>query len=488
MSKKVTHIIHKLNLDIDVPDERLARSMYQRAGSILQEYVLPQLEMLLKQYDKDGLHVRLDKLDIDLNAVYTSSFEEMIREQLANAIVKELDVVIGAEEHLIAKANKPVTKPVHGYEHITEAFLWFLEHGTLPWWIADNSIFEESQEIIDAITHTEEVFVSLFIKKLEASPVMQKRLLLQCDAVLLTYLFSLMVPLEIFTIVARYEQKAVELLKRKYERSHKQQYWAQVWSLYPVRELLITSSEQLERRLDQLLLLLDKTMEQETAQQSPGLFLFTETVTPELFSLNRANAPGKEEPGLKDKTDKMDKADYRETKLPETEDGLLGSNAGLVLLHPFLQYFFKELGLLDHEKFLNNVSRDVAVHLLHYLATGKEHAADFDLVFEKYLCGMHVSQFTYRFVTLSEQMKREADTLLQSVIKHWSVLKNTSVEGLREGFLQRKGKLVLVGNSARIIMEQNTLDILLQQVPWNISLLKLPWMDHLIHIEWMNPV
>jgi hypothetical protein len=128
------------------------------------------------------------------------------------------------------------------------------------------------------------------------------------------------------------------------------------------------------------------------------------------------------------------------------------------------------------------------VHLLHFLATGKEHAADFDLVFEKYLCGMNINQVTYRFTMLSEQMKIEADTLLQSVIKHWAVLKSTSIEGLREGFLQRKGKLIVTGNNSKVIMEQNTLDILLQKVPWNISLLKLPWIDHLIHVEWMNQV
>jgi hypothetical protein len=482
MSKKVTHIIHKLNLEINVPDERLARSMYQRAGSILQEYVLPQLEILLKQYDKDGLHVRLDKLDIDLNTDRSSSFEETIKEQLAAAIAKELETVIRTAESKVEQANKPTKKPVREHERITEAFLWFLEWGTLPWWISDNTTFANSQEIIDAITHSEETFVALFIKKLEASPVMQKRLFLQCDAVLLTYLFSLVVPLEIFTMVDRYEQKAAELLKGETERSRRQQYWAQVWSLYPARELLMTSSEELEKRLDQLLVLLNKTIKQEAAQQSPGQF--TETLATELFFLNRTNEQAKEKPESKAKTDK---ADYPEAKLPETEDGLLGSNAGLVLLHPFLQYFFKELGLLEGERFLNNASGDVAVHLLHYLATGKEHAADFDLVFEKYLCGMHAGQVTYRFVTLTEQMKKEADTLLQSVIKHWSVLRNTSVAGLREGFLQRKGKLVVAGNNSRIIMEQNTLDILLQQVPWNISLLKLPWMDHLIHVEWMNP-
>lgn len=479
MSKKVTHIIHKLNLDIEVQDERLARNMYQRAGSILQDYVLPQLEMLLKEYNKEDVHIRLDKLDINLNVDRPSSLEEMIKEQLAVAIVKELETIIHTDEHNEDQANKQLRRPASEDERITEAFLWFLQYGTLPWWIADNTVFAKSENIINAIILTEETFVPLFVKNLEAFPVMQKRLLLQFDAILLTYLLSLIVSLEIFSIVTRYEQKIIELAKEKSEHRSKQWYWVKVWSLYPVHELLTVNKEQLEQKLDQLLYVISKrTTERQLSDQ------LSETLMPELFDLNNINGEPDSDVALKQK----DKADKAETKFTEVEDGLLGSNAGLVLLHPFLQYFFKELGLLENDKFINNRSRDIGVHLLHYLATGKAHAPDFDLVFEKYLCGMKVSQVTYRFVSLSEHMKTEAVSLLHAVVKHWSVLKNTSIEGLREGFLQRKGKLIVTGNSSRIMMEQNTLDILLQQVPWNISLLKLPWIDHLIHVEWLNPV
>lgn len=480
MSKKVSHIIHKLNLEIDVPDERLARSMYQRAGSLLQDYVLPELEKLLKQYDKEEVHVRLDKMDINLNADHASSLEEMIKEQLANAIAKNLETVIKTEERGSDLEVKSIRKSANKHERITEAFLWFLEYGTLPWWVADNITFSESQEIINAITHTEERFIPLFIKKLETLPVMRKRLLLQFDTILLTYLFSLITPLKILTIATRYEQNLVELSENKFGSNDRQWYWAWIWTLYPVDELAFVNSEHFQEKLDQLVDIISK---QKQEQRSFKTLLEDLVETP--FTTDFKNS---EDIPVKEKAKSEDKIDNPEIKLPETQDGLLGSNAGLVLLHPFLQYFFKELDLLNNEHFKNNVSRETAVHLLHFLATGKEHAADFDLVFEKYLCGMNINQVTYRFTMLSEQMKIEADTLLQSVIKHWAVLKSTSIEGLREGFLQRKGKLIVTGNNSKVIMEQNTLDILLQKVPWNISLLKLPWIDHLIHVEWMNQV
>jgi hypothetical protein len=41
-------------------------------------------------------------------------------------------------------------------------------------------------------------------------------------------------------------------------------------------------------------------------------------------------------------------------------------------------------------------------------------------------------------VLLSGEQLAEADEMLLSVIEHWTVLKNTSVRGLREAFLQRK--------------------------------------------------
>jgi hypothetical protein len=88
-------------------------------------------------------------------------------------------------------------------------------------------------------------------------------------------------------------------------------------------------------------------------------------------------------------------------------------------------------------------------------------------------------------VSLTKEQIAEADVMLLSVIEHWSVLKNTSVQGLRESFLQRNGKLTLVNNEWLLQVEQKSYDMLLQHLPWSISMIKLPWMKNLLKTEWV---
>lgn len=505
MSKPVTHIIHKLNLEIAVPGERLARHIYAQAGTWIQQYVLPKLEEILKRYGAVEQHIRLDTLDIDLDSAAGDSPEETIKQQLAIAIDKRLEAIIrNRDEETFArdkehKESKDRVTFRTGPQHIIDAFFYFLESGTLPWWIADGEILSESAQIINAITQQEEQFVALFLSRIKAKPVLLERMLLQYDTVWLTYCYSLIAPLELFSIVLDQEQHLSEAFIRKYppDQSRKQ-YWAMAWHLYPVTELATINSEVFQKRLEEeMAVLVGDSATGAIMRRHPGAVTENnEHSQPEpMVQAIKDNDKGigkekdkeqkEQAENRKQKEDtKNIKGQTKEAEEPVAESGLLVANAGLILLHPFLQYFFGELGLLDEVQFRDQEAKDTAVHLLHYLATGKEQAPDFDLVFEKYLCGMKPVQITDRYTLLSDTMKAEAETLLASVIKHWQVLKSASAAGLQEGFLQRKGKLIINEGNHRLIMEQTTLDILLGQIPWNISLVKLPWKEGLLHVEW----
>jgi hypothetical protein len=80
---------------------------------------------------------------------------------------------------------------------------------------------------------------------------------------------------------------------------------------------------------------------------------------------------------------------------------------------------------------------------------------------------------------------KEVDEMLLSLIEYWSVLKNTSIDGLRESFFKRSGKLGIVNNEWVLQVEQKPFDMLLQQLPWSISMIKLPWMENLLKTEWV---
>lgn len=515
MSKPAKHIVHKLNLELEAPSEGQARYLYSQAGTILQQYVLPKLEAILQQYAAEEMHIRLETLNIDLQATAGASLENILREQLARAIGAKLKEELQRQEAGDKEEEAGIVKKRTGPWQVIEAFFIFLEKGTLPWWIADKEIFSQSRQIVDAIAQQEEQFVVVFLEKVTERPALLERLLLQYDVVLLTYLFSLLVPLEVFKMVLAVEQHSAGQSAAMEQELFRQKYWMLIWNLVPVKALPGITKELFYTRLEAAVPVVGKqeslfklitvevlsqvreanniTRQQhaEEKENDPLTELVLRTATPieegpDTITGEQTGKQGDKEtdPGRTDNKTGKGLTDDTEPEYKTMQDGLLVDNAGLILLHPFLQYFFQELGLLEGEQLQQ--SKDIAVHLLHYLATGKEQAADFELVFEKYLCGLKPSQVTYRYTRLTDKMKTEAETLLSSVIKHWPVLKNTSASGLQEGFLQRKGKLIMKEDSHKLIMERSTLDILLGQLPWNISLVKLPWIRQMIHVEWAS--
>jgi hypothetical protein len=165
-------------------------------------------------------------------------------------------------------------------------------------------------------------------------------------------------------------------------------------------------------------------------------------------------------------------------------DGIFVQHAGLVLLHPFLEYFFREFKLLMDQKFVNGKAQTIAIHLLHYLATGQENPMEYELLFEKYFCGWDLDKPVPRRVKLSKAMKTESEKLLNAAIGHWKALKKTSPNGLREGFLQREGKLVLDDFQHRLIVEGSSTDVLLSSLPWGYGMIKLPWLAPILIVDW----
>ncbi len=171
---------------------------------------------------------------------------------------------------------------------------------------------------------------------------------------------------------------------------------------------------------------------------------------------------------------------------PEEEiAGLYITQAGLVLLHPFLRFYLEAVGLVTGETFRDEEAQQIAIYLLHYLATKQTDAPEYELVLPKLLCGWPLDEPVVRGLALPEAALAEGETLLQTAIDYWEVLKSTSPDGLREGFLQREGKLTRneEGNW-KLQVEQQTIDILLSRLPWGVSLVKLPWMADLLIVEW----
>lgn len=159
-------------------------------------------------------------------------------------------------------------------------------------------------------------------------------------------------------------------------------------------------------------------------------------------------------------------------------------NAGLVILAPFFPMFFQELRLLKENEFRDKEAGCRAVHILQHVVDKSESPPENELVFNKILCGIPVEEPIERDIRLTDHEKTCVRDLLDSVIKHWTALKGSSADGLREGFLKREGRLNTVEDGWKLIVERKTLDILLSKIPWGFSVIRLPWMHSLMYVEW----
>ncbi|MCB0573397.1 MAG: hypothetical protein KDC61_02375 [Saprospiraceae bacterium] len=164
------------------------------------------------------------------------------------------------------------------------------------------------------------------------------------------------------------------------------------------------------------------------------------------------------------------------------------SNAGIVLLHPFLPTLFQTLGLTNEGQFDTAEKRQQAVYLLHYIATGQTDTPEFDLVFPKFLCDWDIEAPLDRNWKIEiGNWEEEVETLLRAAIKNWGKLGNASAEGLRESFLMRPGKLSSRPfDGWQLRLEPSGIDLLLNYLPWTISIVKLPWMKEILNVEWTS--
>lgn len=172
---------------------------------------------------------------------------------------------------------------------------------------------------------------------------------------------------------------------------------------------------------------------------------------------------------------------FDQNKAPMPEE-LFVQNAGLVLLNPFLPALFKQLNLVNEEKKL--IQPELAAHILHFAATGREGDFEFEMTFEKYVCGISPGVSLKKEITLTDKQKEEVRKMLSAVLEYWTALKSNSIELLQNEFLSRPGKLVTKSDNHRIIMEKKAFDLLLDKLPWSYSMIKFSWLDNLIFVEW----
>lgn len=480
-----THIIHRVNLEIDVPEMRLANQVKDDAVRLLYNEILPKLEKYLDTLVPIDEHVQLNQLNINLENISAENFEKEFSRSLFQLFHKKTETLVEPLQSAKDQSDDEKAITFTKEQSALERFLFFLETGRLPWWSEKSGELLHEQNLSEILSHSAPEFQERLNSLLIENDTALERLLNQYS---LPFIFQCIFPI-IFASVKVQQGfdkvlpgRIIDFLQNFVERKKSAGYIVSKPVLVSIKNIIkqIISSKG-ELPVQQLRNIFNEFTAEATFTDTEDLpefkFLFDE-ISGEIKSSDQKNQPDSEslakEKGIS-KTAKQHE---------EEEEGIFVDNAGLVLLHPFLSSFFSDFELLAEGKFKDIESQTTAVHLLHYLASKHELAPEYELITEKFLCGWDLDLPIAREVTLNIEMKDESETLLKAAIKHWSALKNTSPDGLREGFLQREGKLILNDFQDRLIIESKAQDVLLSFLPWGYSIFKLPWMKNALYVEW----
>lgn len=165
-------------------------------------------------------------------------------------------------------------------------------------------------------------------------------------------------------------------------------------------------------------------------------------------------------------------------------------NAGLVLAAPFLPHLFAQQDLLVDGKVRTKDWRDRAayaraVHLTQYLITGSPDVAHAQLALNKVVCGGEPDDLMFESFKPEPTEVELCEGLLNAMLANWPPLSSgTTLDGLRQSFLQRPGRLTRGDDGWTLAVERKTLDVLLDQTGWGFRTMILPWQAHAIQVTW----
>jgi len=464
--------IKKVIVEVETTSMEQATTIKEDINTFINDIFYAELDKILtgilKNTDKNRRY-KIPKIEVEITA---KNAAELTRKK------EEISSKIRAQIVACFSINKDAQKDeVNGKNNNAQgdAFLYFLETGTNPWWhkIEHKNDWNNIETLLN-----EDHFVKKLKIKISKS-ICLDRIILNSDNKLLIKIVSKFLD----------EPKLVKAIKINdfsvlQDRTRRLAYFSALirFSCHKDREKFIKDFKSIP--LD--------FQSKNTQLEVKKLLIFTSNIISKISFLSEEKTASFLDEITSDFTIKKnlkkelklvvsinDLETVSETKIKETEAYIL--NAGLIILHPFLNSLFEKLAILKKGVI---VKKDVAVHLLHYLATKTEHPYEHQLTFEKYLCGIPQNYPINRFLKLSEKQKSECESLLTAVLQHWTALKTENTDVLRSEFLIREGKLTLTKEIEKVFIQRKAQDVLLDKIPWTIGLAKLPWKKELIYTEW----
>lgn len=512
------HIIKKQSIVIEFHDRRGGMGLQNQVADIVKEKLIPRLDEVFSGIAGRGKYLSLDELLIDAGVLSSANWEEELVENTIRQIKEKLRTESPynlQQEEVSDQAGAGRTDQVSNWE----AFIHFLQYGYLPWFASNTTLSELEEKLLNNLkitNSTRSEKLATLQQKLVQDKNMLLRFILQFSAALTEEIIDAIAGtikqktkegekiIYSFSFLSANTKRQIILLFRLFyagiggEMKHLQseafKEAAEINatpSFYRlIKKELIPVHALIPARV--LIELIEQALQYDSTKIVRTTDFLFESVMPVISPVKKnmraKSQPAKDTGELEPESVKtsLPQKDNIPSKKSETDaEGIFISNAGLIILHPFLSGLFRALNMTnENNEWLQPSFHARAVLITQYLVTGTEETDEHLLVLNKLLCGYPSETPVERLLTLTDEEKRETESLLQTVIKYWEALKNTSIEGLRNTFLLRDGKLTINENGWLLQIEQKAWDVLLDTLPWGTSMIKTPWMNELLRVQW----
>jgi hypothetical protein len=487
------HVIRKQVIHIQASDSESIHQLQQETSRYYYSAVIPVLEKIFDELCSEDQVLVFDHIEIDMGILKSkgndpfipeSELYPLLRKQFEKYMEDVKDIQSG-RQYTNDDGDSPLKKTQTA--HAFDQWLYYMQHGLLPWNMkqTNEDLHIRVLETLSTNLHS----VSRLTKQIRLNPSVALRIIrLHTEDFLVNLI-------EAVTAKKQSELSVlIALISEAFQDTIQHAAIEKLWLT------VLTEATGNHDRKDTLKLLqraiaityapeyLTKyrlaAITEEQPQLQPLLLPFIHSATD--FSNKQTSDP-----------DAVNLSSYNEmTVIPEPEihfhkttrtlleEGIFVQHAGLTLLHPFYQFLFRNTGLTKGGVFVDRLAQQKALYLLHYIATGEKTAEEHLLAQPKIICGWSLTEPVLTAAALTESMIIEADDLIRAAIAQWTILKNTSIEGLRESFLQREGKVFTKAGKLYIQVEKKSIDMLLDHLPWNTSIVKFPWLNDILWVEW----
>ena len=415
------HHIHTQVIEVEIDAEKAPERINDRLGDLYYNRLHGMIEKVLNKFDIIDRIIQLNKIEVELSCNDLNSLEEKI----ANQLFQQLSIALKD-----ALNDHSQVRQLTREKHHLEVALFYLKTGLLPWNV-DHSIklYQIEFWLTEALDKSANQ-APLFIQQLLHSKQMFRRFVAR---------FSMKMKWRLADYLWPGIQEALQSFIPEIIKVDKSDVWKTIYYY------LMKQPKSIGGLVIQL--------QQKSRFIKEGQSIFDK----EEAKIEASKVKGKK------------------------QEGFFVRNAGVVLLNPFIESLFTKLKVVEDNK-IKNVSK--AIQLLHYTITGEQEAEEWNLPLLKILCGIHVEEVIQFSGQLKEEEIKEIETLFNALISHWKILKNTSVDGLRQTFLQRNGRINQYSENYLLKVEQAGPDILIDHLPWGFNCIQLPWMERPLITEW----